>query len=408
MTRLLYANMPLFYNKGGDILNSILNLNPDALYDPSIANSAYVEIDGGTAAGNTDSVGLLLDMSQIGRDYTSFVAGQTEEVTNGDGSSATGWLDARSDHTITSTGGRIRATSVDGTTGGVSQALTGFTVGRYYVISCDLFGTSGSGDARVRFQNNQGLTSGSGELGSGAGDFSVTNKIFVANATTMYIGAIQVSPSIGEFIELDNISVKELPGHHMEAPSDAARPVLTVSGGLSYLTSDGTNDYLTAENGINWTGAEMYGAVGMRALSVQDSDERYVSLGNTSGFQDDNASARAALIIRNGTNEQVRALRNSTTGAVTALSDDADAVVESGYNGSTHYINASGGADTTVSVANTDFSITRLRIFSSADSTPAANEYSDARIYGLVMFNSLPTASQRSLIRSYLNSRSGI
>lgn len=35
-------------------------------------------------------------------------------------------------------------------------------------------------------------------------------------------------------------------GYHAIAPSDAARPLLTVAGGLSYLTADGVDDWMSA------------------------------------------------------------------------------------------------------------------------------------------------------------------
>jgi hypothetical protein len=67
--------------------------------------------------------------------------------------------------------------------------------------------------------------------------------VFVATATTHYF--VCTTNSAGGTGTIDNVSVREIPGYHATAPSDAARPNLRLDGnGKWYLDRDTTDDNL--------------------------------------------------------------------------------------------------------------------------------------------------------------------
>jgi hypothetical protein len=100
-----------------------------------------------------------------------------------------------------------------------------YTAGAWYFVSLTLNGTVGK---NVRILDDGGNAGG---LTSPADDVTLTGSnqqvqyIFQANANS---DEIQIARSgTGDWsFTVDNISVKEIPGHHAIAPSDSARPVL--------------------------------------------------------------------------------------------------------------------------------------------------------------------------------------
>jgi len=130
----------------------------------------------------------------------------TELVTNGDGNSATGWNGARGIETVSSTGGRVRATSTSTGAYGVVQTLSGLTVGARYRVQGSIYVAGGTGIHYFRVGESSDL-SATFRLNEGSSSDEVYDQVFQATASTMYIGSIHVSTVAGDYTEIDNISV---------------------------------------------------------------------------------------------------------------------------------------------------------------------------------------------------------
>lgn len=129
-----------------------------------------------------------------------------ELVVNGDGSSLTGWSGARGVETLSLAAGRLRATSTTATTEyGIVQTLNNLVVGRIYKYSVGVLVTNGA-SATFRISTTANLSTGS-VTDLPPASVPATGS-FVASATTLYIGAVGTPTVLGQFIEIDDISVK--------------------------------------------------------------------------------------------------------------------------------------------------------------------------------------------------------
>jgi len=207
-----------------------------AWYDPSDLSTLYQDSAGTTPVTAVEQpVGLMLDKSQ-GLD-----SGSSELVTNGDFSDpvTTGW---------TPTGGALSV--VDGQlrlTSSTSPAFAGYSfttvVGKTYRISGDW--SSNAGTWRIIV----GTTSGGSNLYAPSGAVSGTaGAVFTATATTTYVSVRSVVITAGNFVEIDNISVRELPGNHAFQSTSASRPTLSARVNLLTKTEDFSDAAWTKSN----------------------------------------------------------------------------------------------------------------------------------------------------------------
>jgi hypothetical protein len=165
-----------------------------------------------TTPGQT--VGLRLDKSK------GLVLG-SELIANGDFSGgSTGWtITASGTNTITISSGSVRFVtngSADAAT--LSQPWSGATaVGKYYRITFDVLSGS-TGQLKI---TTLGVSTVIGEHTFTATPGAKSFTLVSANVTN-----IGISRVVGQSADatIDNISVKEIPGNHAVAPTDAARP----------------------------------------------------------------------------------------------------------------------------------------------------------------------------------------
>jgi hypothetical protein len=174
----------------------------------------------------------MLDKAQMGGlTAAEFIAAQPELVTNGtfdtdsDWTKQTGWAIASGVATGTALGGSVR----------ISQAIT-TVVGRLYRVTYTVSAHSGTGFSL--FWGNADPPGTAGAFYAAPGTFTDS---FVATATTTYVG-VGSRGGGPTTITLDDVSVKELPGYHATAPSDAARPILRDVTGTYALDFDGVDD----------------------------------------------------------------------------------------------------------------------------------------------------------------------
>jgi hypothetical protein len=212
----------MFIGIGLRLTSGVASFNPISLFatgsqgfwlEPSDLTTMFTDRAGTTPVTTPgQTVGLRLDKSK------GLVLG-SELVTNGDFSGgSTGWT-TQAGWSIS--GGAANATTV--VAANVSQ-LGILTVGKYYKISFTISNfTAGFGAILVITPNFVNVL--------GNGTYTVQG---FANST-----AFQVYAGPTSSFSVDNISVKELPGNHAVAPTDAARPTYGIepwSGRRNLLT----------------------------------------------------------------------------------------------------------------------------------------------------------------------------
>jgi hypothetical protein len=215
--------------------------NANVFYDPQDLTSLRVGRNGsGGQPVVGDPVGMMLDTSPTGsQTMEQFLESQPELVTNGTfDTDISGWTlggTAGAGDSIQWNSGVLEVTR---TTNNISayQAIS-TTIGSSYKVVLgdvsDSFSRLGVGTSTA-IPTDQLI--GAGEL------------IFVATATTHYVHLRSAAIATQTF---DNISVKEIPGHHAIAPTDAARPILMDDPDTTWasLTDDGTRGEELLTNG---------------------------------------------------------------------------------------------------------------------------------------------------------------
>ena len=179
--------------------------------DPSDLSTMFSDRAGTTPVTTPGTVvGLRLDKSKG-------LALGAELVTNGDFSSGTTGWSAAGNAGISAVGGRLRIERTDTTN--FPRALfniTGLTAGKSYLVTGQTF--------------SNGISCKIDVPGANAVPFSAADRnlsfYFHNGGTTITVEVVfnGGAGAIGAFIEADNISVRELPGNHAVAPTDAARP----------------------------------------------------------------------------------------------------------------------------------------------------------------------------------------
>jgi hypothetical protein len=196
--------------------------------------SLYSDRAGTTATyGPDDQVGVLLDGSE------GYALGP-ELVSNGDFSNGTtGWFAYQGTASTSNGVGRLTATSTDARIG----KTTAVTSGKTYKITFSVVSVS-SGVLSAGWNTldaNSGLASTTHASCTAGNSYTV-----VITATTAFISFnFKLVGVSGDYFEIDNLSIKEIPGYHATAPSVAGSPTLRLDGnGKWYLDRDTTDDNL--------------------------------------------------------------------------------------------------------------------------------------------------------------------
>jgi hypothetical protein len=294
---------------------------PGAWYDPSDLTTMFQDRAGTTpvtAAGQ--SVGLRLDKSK------GLVLGP-ELVTNGGFEIDTsGWEVTGSATFIASSGVAAFTRTAFGETARTSFATVS---GRSYEVMFTVV-SGGTAPARVNF-NSTGANNAVppfAELNV-AGTY---RAILTANATTMFL---TLGTASNGTVVYDNISVREIPGNHAVANSDAARGIYGIEpvGGRRNLlqsTEDFSNAYWTAA-AVNLTSI----AAGRITPNTTSSQHRYdrtttIAAAAHTFSLEVKADGYNFIWIRLGA---ITAVFNATTGSPTGVSAGATA----------SFVNADGG-----------------------------------------------------------------
>ena len=183
----------------------------------------------------------MLDVSDTGgATVAAATAARPELVTYGTFDTDTSGWTAAANGTLSWQSGVLRVTTGGGS-GSANQALPVLS-GTIFVLSFDLVA-----ETQTAGTPNVSVTTGlypSGLSSTGTHQFIVTAGI--DNPTlTFATGGAAVN---GEYIEIDNVSVKEISSHAAIAPSDSARPTLA-----SYNSPISSREVLTTTYGWNIT-----------------------------------------------------------------------------------------------------------------------------------------------------------
>ena len=122
-----------------------------------------------------------------------------------------GWIDARSNATLSIVDNNIRATLGAGTSVTIGISSTGFTtvIGKTYKVKIIATKNNSSGSIYARISNNSQITAPVFNEQNLTASISV-NSTFVATATTSFIGVLATNQAGGYYVQSSLMSVREL------------------------------------------------------------------------------------------------------------------------------------------------------------------------------------------------------
>lgn len=356
-----------------------------ALYDPSDLTSLYQSRTGGSTGAMGQPVGIMLDKSYMGgRTAAAYIAGQAELVVNGDFATDTAWTKTTG---WTISGGK--ANFVDsGAFRTLTQAFT-FVASRFYRVTFDVSNYT------------------SGILRMWIGTAALVNNFFDASANGSYTAIVQFPSGDTQQLvfrsngasglfngSLDNVSVKEIPGFHAVANSDAARPLLTVSGGLAYLTADGVDDWMKVTPTLN-LGEVWWHVGGWRSDTNLRADFGVSS----------NASSRAAAFRSSST---VRWANSGGTLTTVANGDPAAIHVLTLQQTSTSNMDGRFNGGTVTSITPFDDSADTQGLVLFSDRNTAWTNGLAGRFYGGPFCPGTISTTDRATLESYVAALAGV
>ena len=196
-----------------------------AWYEPS-TTTAFTDTTATTAASYGDPVAFLLDKSQ-GAGYAdgSFTGLGSELVTDGGfdvGTVPAGWAGygaSTASSTLSVVSNALRVTKTGSTAGFCQYTLTGLIIGKVYLFSAEFLTEANSvfGGSTSSFDTSPDFGETTYSVNAGVRQFS-----WVATATTAYL----IIATSAASVDVDNISVRELPGNHATQTTLASRPIL--------------------------------------------------------------------------------------------------------------------------------------------------------------------------------------
>jgi hypothetical protein len=252
--------------------------------------------------------GLIEDVELLG----------SEEVENGDGSSTTGWGLAYANTTLSINNNNLRATANGSGAYGLSQDLSLDTNKQYIIKATINVDNASGGAANLRIATNSNLSSNVTTLSSTTG---TTTTILSPSATTMYIGIVDTANDSSNYVEIDNISVKEV-------TRDGLARVDYTDGTGSLLVEPQRTNLVTYSEDFSqsfWTPTRCTitsnqiispnGTLDADLLTATDTSENYIQTSNTVAVS--GTSQTVSFYVKKGTSDFAHILLwdNSSNGA---------------------------------------------------------------------------------------------
>lgn len=261
------------------------------------SGAADMDVTRATASTRVDENGLVNYAEVLG----------SEEVENGDGSSTTGWDLAYANTTLSLNNNNLRATANASDAYGLSQDLSLDTSKQYIIKATINVDNASGGAANLRIATNSNLSSGVTTLSSTTGS---STTILSPSAATMYIGIVDTANDSSNYVEIDNISVKEIDRNNVPridytgggCPHILAEPqrtnLFTYSEDFSSWSNDNstdtpnsttapdgtltatevTEDTATGRHGVFYNIGSQTGTEFSFSAFVKDNNRRYVSI----------------------------------------------------------------------------------------------------------------------------------
>lgn len=216
------------------------------MVDFTDTSTLFQDANGATpVTANGHPIALALDQHKWGgKTLAAYRAAQPELVVNGAfDSDLSGWSKTGTPGSIAWNAGTLELTATDGNTPYATTTLTGLTVGRWYEVTGEVV-SSTAGTLRGYFV---GPTPGASTImNSGdvttAGFNTPVRRFFKATGATAYLTLYGVAGA-GNKTRFDNISVKEIDGHHLTQATAGNRPTWASATGDAAF--NGTSQYLT-------------------------------------------------------------------------------------------------------------------------------------------------------------------
>jgi hypothetical protein len=228
------SNVFLFPVGGYSFRDALVDLAP---YSPRLSfnfidptNSLFQGNTLTPVASVTNPVGVVIDQTQGGLGSLG-----ADVVTNGGFGSSSNWT------TASGVGWAISGGTANATGANAPVLLqTCLTAGKFYEITLDVVTTNSSGALTVYSGVDNTIPASNANLSVSLGR---QRGVFYATGTSLAI-----RKSVGYVGSIDNVSVREIPGNHATASSDAKRPLwneFTVNGRtVRGAVFDGSDDCL--------------------------------------------------------------------------------------------------------------------------------------------------------------------
>lgn len=213
----------------------------------------YQESTGQTlVTATTQSIGLAFDASRMGSQAPSaLIADQPELVTNGTFDDTSAWTLFGTGATIGS--GKLTVNNA-GASGGATQNI--LDIGAFYLVEASVT-----------------VRSGQGRIVCGGYDISKTTHVFSASGTISVVlqstgNQIYIERHVGvPDFDVDNVSVKKIPGYHATQSTSNSRPTLQQPSGYA-MRFDGVDDYLATTLVPQSSGALIFGGTMNAAADI--------------------------------------------------------------------------------------------------------------------------------------------
>jgi hypothetical protein len=296
-----------------------------AFYDENDSRTVYQDSVGTTAGVLESPQGLLLDKS----DGATLGANQVTNGTFDDGTTS-GWTPGGGfPSALSVVDGKLRITRGNSTIGRGTFQLT-CIVGRTYRVTIDRdSGTCTTSGVIIAIAS----TTSTGSIAATAltGVYPGYTFVFTATQTQHWLMLDTGGGVDGNYVEYDNISVRELPGNHTTQSTSASRPVWSARYNLLTKTEQ-FDDAAWAKANVTVTNNKMVedtvlGGHGMSVSSVAVVGNSYTMLVRAK------AGEKTKIVLRLGSTNAPQGIFNLSTGAVVSTAFGATAAIEDAGGG---------------------------------------------------------------------------